>query len=390
MGSFRKVLVLVVFAGLILGGQADAMKRYDSRSGYIKYEGSTGTEELYWDNYGEREARYRNTSVTVFGMTQTDNSIDIIDGDWVYSVQPDKGIATKVNYADMMKQMTGSNAQQPREFSEAMIKQWGGEKIGTEKILGKNTEIYKFNMMGDYRVWLYKKTIPLKMEMKSAMFSMSNVATEFKENARVDAAKFKLPTNVKIVEQDVGKMPTAEEMQDYRKAMETMQNDPEFQESMQQMQEFSNSPEFQDAMKQLQGMKDNPEFQDAMKQMQQMQVEGKGNFADSLREAVSEANRQGGNYNANEISNAGNSVVSDSIDIIRDETSTAVTDGVRQKTQELFGTAAGSATGTAGSTGSVVTDSVDIIKDEAATAVKDGVRTKTKELLGGGLKKFLN
>ncbi len=347
MKSWIKILPVAIAVLVVSVGQADAMKRYETRSGYIKYEGTNGSEELYWDNYGEKEARYRNTTVTVFGMTQTDNSVDIIDGDWLYTYKPGDAQAKKINYTEMMQQMTNSKASQPREFSEAMIKQWGGEKVGEERILGKKTEIYQFSMMGDYKVWLYKKTIPLKMQANAMMINIESEAKEFKENARIDSAKFQLPSNVQIVEENID-MPNPEQMQAYREQMNNMQNDPEFQAAMQQMKELQNNPEFQNALQQMKDMQNNPEFQNAMEQMQNAQ--NNSNYQNAMGQAQ-EAMQQNTNYG-----NYGNS-----------------------------GSASGNAAG-----GTLVGDTVDIIKDETTTAVKDGVRQKTKDLLGGGLKKFLN
>lgn len=347
MKSWIKILPAVLVVMGLMASTADAMKRYESRSGYIRYEGTNGSEELYWDNYGEREARYRNTSVTVFGMTQTDNSVDIIDGDWLYTYKQGESQANKTNYTEVMKQMTGSQQSQPREFSEAMIKQWGGKKIGTERILGKKCEIYQFSMMGDYKVWLYKKTIPLKMEVNAMMVNIVSEAKEFKENARIDSSKFRLPSGMQIVEQNVD-VPSAEEMQAYRNQMNDMQNNPEFQEAMQQMQQLQNNPEFQNAVQQMKEMQNNPEFQNAMEQMRNIQ--NNSNYQGAVNQAQ-EAMQQNTNY-----PNYGNS-----------------------------GSASGNAAG-----GTLVGDTVDIIKDETSTAVKDGVRQKTKDLLGGGLKKFLN
>lgn len=307
-----KILIGLLPLMVLSAGTAQASaKRYDIKSGYVKYQSNNGTEELYWDGYGEKEARYTDHSVTVFGMTQASRNVDYIDGEWTYHYDPATNIATRYNQEDLMKRMTGNKTQQPKEFSEEMIKAFGGVKIGSESVLNKNAEIYHLKNLGDFKVWVYKG-VPMKSEASMMGMSFTSQAVDFKENARVDMAKLTLPAGAQIVEGDLEDMPTPEEMQAARGQMLEMQNDPEVQEAMKQMQDLQNDPEFMDAMKQMQGLQNNPQYNDALQKTQDAQKYKKSVTSSAASENISDR--------------AGN--------IIKEETDAAVEDAIRDTTRD--------------------------------------------------------
>ena len=273
-GRNVKIVKLMLSLGIILCISATqgfaAEKRYKVKSGIIEYQQNSaqvqGTETLYWTDYGQREARYQNTTTHVFGMKNTVNSVNILDKDLMYSYDPGTKTGNVINYKDMMETVTGQ--QSPREFGEAMLKAYDAVKIGQEKILGKKCDVYEMRKLANSKVWIYKN-IPLKTETNMMGMSFNMVATSFKENASVAHSKFEVPSDVKIVEQDIsefvgrdGEPVNPEDMQEAMKAMNEMQNSPEIQEAMKQMQQFqeqmANSPEMQEAFQKMQEMKQNP------------------------------------------------------------------------------------------------------------------------------------
>lgn len=314
MHQLKRILLLGTAVVFALCGPAHAVKRYEVKSGYIKYENTHGTEELYWKNFGEQEARYQDATVSVFGMTKTTRTVNIIDGKWGYSYELGSNTATKIDHEEMMKQVMGAKGQQPRDFSEQMLEAFGAQKVGTDTVLGKKTTVYNLTDFGDYKVWVYKG-LALKAEMQMMGFDFSMKAVEFKENASIDQAKLSLPAGIQIVDADVSDMPSAEEMQQARDAMKQLRNDPEMQEAMRQMKELQNSPELQDAMKDMQDYKNSPEYQEAIKragQAQNVQANpGKAANPENLAEDVGE--------------------------IIKDETSSAVKSTIRESTRDVIG-----------------------------------------------------
>lgn len=314
MHQYKRILLLGTAVVFALCGPAHAVKRYEVKSGYIKYKNTHGTEELYWKNYGEQEARYQDTTISVFGMTKSTRTVNIVDGQWAYSYEQGSDTATKIDQEQMMKKMMGDKGQQPRDFSEQMLESFGAQKVGTDTVLGKKTTVYNLTDFGDYKVWVYKG-LALKAEMEMMGFDFSMEAVELKENASFDQAKLSLPAGIQIVDADVSDMPSAEEMQQARDAMKQLRNDPEMQEAMRQMKELQNSPELQDAMKSMQDYKNSPEYQEALKQAGQAQ------------------NAQVSPSDADDPEN----LVEDVGDIIKDETSSAVKSTIRESTRDVIG-----------------------------------------------------
>jgi len=89
--SKKYFAVFMVMIFFIIGHAEATTKRYHIKSGTIKFNISgqnTGTEELYWSNFGDKEARYTETTVNIFGIKQKTSSISFMDGDWAYTYDP--------------------------------------------------------------------------------------------------------------------------------------------------------------------------------------------------------------------------------------------------------------------------------------------------------------
>lgn len=274
---FKRLIPLMLVMTFIFAVWAEAAQnRYPVKSGYIKYavDGqSKGTEEIYWDNHGHQEARYTKTVTTVpmFGMQQNTNTVYYIDGDWAYSVNPNTNTGTKFDHKAMMEKMTGGESQKPMNFTEDMIRVFGGVEVGTETVLGKKAKIYDLKNVGDYRVWVYKGLL-LKAKADFMGFKHSMVAVELKENIKVDRAKLILPSNVQITHQeDLAEVPDAEEMKSAMRVMNQAKGSPEYQEAVQAFREIQDDPEMQAMFREVQQMQNDPEMQETMRKIEQMQ-----------------------------------------------------------------------------------------------------------------------
>ncbi len=265
---------LVLWVGLMLCVSATqgfaAEKRYRIRSGIIEYEQNSaqvqGTETLYWTDYGRREARYQNTTTKVFGIKNTVNDVSILDEELMYNYDPIKKTGSVINYEDTLEMVTGQ--QSPREFGKAMLEAYDAVKVGQERILGKLCDVYEMRKLGNSKVWIYKD-IPLKTETNIMGMTFNMVAKSFKENVSIAKSKFRVPSDVEIVEQDLseyvgrdGEPVNPEDMEAAMNAMNAMQNSPEMQEAMIQMQQLqeqmANSPEMQENLRKFKDMQQNP------------------------------------------------------------------------------------------------------------------------------------
>jgi len=243
-------LVWVVIGCTILLIRAEesraAEKRYQIKSGYIKYEISgytDGIQEIYFDNYGQKEFQINKTTVNMFGVKKTTKSKSLIDGDWMYSIEGNK--ATKYNYKEMMQVFAKKNNQGAKAFSEDMIKAMGGKKAGSDKVLGKKCDVYEFTNMGN-KACIYKG-MPLRTTSNMMGMEFNMQAVEFKENIKIDPEQLALPAGIKVVDGppiDYADMPDMKEMQESMKKMNEMQNQlkesGEYQEMMEQMKAMQN------------------------------------------------------------------------------------------------------------------------------------------------------
>ncbi len=184
------------------------LKRYDLKSGIVKYKtnisgkvmGSTikgsGTEELYFKNWGAVELKKRDekkvTHINIFGQKKTEvdeeHTINKLDNGKSYNVD----VKNKVIYVtrdpamEMMKTFNNGNVVNP---GEEMLKSMGGKKVGTEKILGYNCEVWE---IPGGKQWIYKG-LPLKLQMTVMGITTTNEATQAKFNTSVPDKYFKLP-----------------------------------------------------------------------------------------------------------------------------------------------------------------------------------------------------
>jgi hypothetical protein len=90
------IILLIPFTGAAGDSPWDA--RLPFKEAVITYKLSgmeSGQEKLYIREYGKKTARYRTTSTTVLGITQTTDSVEIVTPDWVYSFDLKKGTGTR-------------------------------------------------------------------------------------------------------------------------------------------------------------------------------------------------------------------------------------------------------------------------------------------------------
>lgn len=189
-------LSIAIFAIAAIAQETD-YKQFAIKSGYVEYEltGNTaGTKKFWWDNYGEKSRTEikSTTTIKIFGRTSKEeqHSISVTNGTTNYTWDLIKGTAYKTSneeYVDMGKELTeGMTEAEIEQMGQDIIDALGGERLGTEKILGKECEVLKIMMA---KVWIYKG-VPLKSEAKALGISANEIAIEIKENIRIPASTF--------------------------------------------------------------------------------------------------------------------------------------------------------------------------------------------------------
>ena len=195
-------------AGTTATEQQPVLKRYNVKSGIVKYQtkingkvmGSTitgtGTEELYFKNWGSLELKKADekkvTHINMFGQKKTDvdetHTIDKLDNGKSYHVDV-KNKTIYVRNDPAMEMMKTFNNGEVAQASEKMLESMGGKKIGKEKVLGYNCDVWE---IAGGKQWIYKG-VPLKLQMTMMGITTTNEATSAKFDTNVPDKYFKLP-----------------------------------------------------------------------------------------------------------------------------------------------------------------------------------------------------
>jgi len=175
------------------------VKRYQIKSGVVEYTLSgtrKGTETIYFDNWGMREAKFTKAEMSMMGFTQKQNTLTLLDGETTYNIDLDTKTGTKME-TPMLKELAANN-KDLTEAGEKMMKSMGGVKIGTEVVLGKTCNVWEIRNMKS-KTWVWKG-VPLKTQVSMPSMEMTITATKFDEGAAIAADKFKIPSDVTITE----------------------------------------------------------------------------------------------------------------------------------------------------------------------------------------------
>jgi len=192
-----KIFALLILLTLSITSLSADGKRYHVKSGVIEYTidggGSflgmgtktTGTQKIIFKDWGNIELIEEKSSSTTMGKTDTIHTMTKIDNGQVYSVDFKHKTIIKQDSA-ILKQMQNKDMS---KMGKEMMESMGGKKIGDEKFLGYNCEVWE--LMGA-KSWLYKG-VPLKTE--SSMMGMKHniIATKAKFNVSLSNSDFKLP-----------------------------------------------------------------------------------------------------------------------------------------------------------------------------------------------------
>lgn len=131
--------VVVLLAG---HGSAAAAEegQFELESARIVYELTgmqQGKQVVSFEDHGKRMRQEVDATMSMMGITMPLKTISITDGDTMYTLDPDKRTATKID-------MSGVDRKRMQAFSEEMLKQMGLKKTGASKtVAGKTCEVYE-------------------------------------------------------------------------------------------------------------------------------------------------------------------------------------------------------------------------------------------------------
>lgn len=188
MNNLTKCLIIFSFSSFIhcTGTESEnsvgaTKQRYGLKQACIEYKMAgdmfSGTEKLYFDSYGLREAKYTHQKIKVMGITQENKTATFTnfeEGGIIYTFDFKAKSGTKMeNPLNETFQEKDAKA-----LGKAMMVQMGGKKVGTGKVLGKNCDIWEIPNMGKTWVWNW---LNLKTETNTMGMKMTIEATKISE-----------------------------------------------------------------------------------------------------------------------------------------------------------------------------------------------------------------
>ena len=194
------ILIILLFITSILSAQK--FRRYDFKSGKVEYAlsgAAKGTQTMFFDNYGMKEAKFADMTIVMMGMKQKKNTLTIIDGKDTYVINWESGTAVKMKTPLYNMFPKGTDL---KNAGEKLMRNMGAEKTGTGTVLGKECNIWEIKKAGT-KLWIWK-SIPLKVEVKMMGIEMNQEATSVETDVNVPAGKFEIPKNIKITEMGAG------------------------------------------------------------------------------------------------------------------------------------------------------------------------------------------
>ncbi|CAA6815788.1 MAG: Unknown protein [uncultured Sulfurovum sp.] len=184
--------------------QEPFIKKYALKSGEIDYEiigsmdmmGSTskttGTKKLIFSEYGSHELtelkKIEEQNMMGEKRTLKTHTLDYMKEASLYKVDFNKKNIQRMQ-VPALAMMMGTGEENMLEKGQKMLESMGGKKLGTDKVLGYECEIW--SLMGSKQC-LYKG-IPLKVETDIMGVTNLEVATKIEFDKSIDKTVYKLP-----------------------------------------------------------------------------------------------------------------------------------------------------------------------------------------------------
>jgi len=199
--------IISIFIGTNTGSAANTPNRYPkSKTGIIKYEiyGATiaGTEVLYYDDWGSREAKYITTTMELGGLSVTRNTLVLLEenGQWINNV--DLNARTGIRMRNpRYKDSIGQSRREREKNEENKNIDAGGRKVEIERVIGKPCVVWEKQNTGIKTcTW---NGIVLKKISDLGFSRTTTVATEIDERVSIPEEKFTIPPDIEMKTVDI-------------------------------------------------------------------------------------------------------------------------------------------------------------------------------------------
>lgn len=185
------------------GGTDPEVRRYRVRSGMVTYTLSgvqNGTETLYFDQWGMREAKHTQAEIGAAGITVQQNQLVVMADGWTTTVDLNRKTGSRIPTPLMPELIETAKREggDMTDIGEAMMTRMGAVKVGTETLLGKPCDIWEIQQMNS-KTWVWQG-ITLKTEVRMGGQTVLIEATEVQDNIDVPEERFTIPADVQVVE----------------------------------------------------------------------------------------------------------------------------------------------------------------------------------------------
>ena len=194
----KKIILISLLVSIAISAQD--FKRYQFESGKVVYETSgsmTGTETMYFDDYGMLELKETKATLEMMGIKQVTDTKVLMNGKWIYTIDKNSGEANKMENPLYSMFPEGGDLE---KVGEEMMINMGGKKIGSETLLGKECDIWEIKKLMS-KVWVWK-SIPIKSVVNMMGMNITQIATNVEVDISVSPDKFKIPEGVEF--KDIG------------------------------------------------------------------------------------------------------------------------------------------------------------------------------------------
>ena len=196
----KKLFFILMLATLYSITIGQDFKRYQFKSGKVVYKMSgiqTGTETLYFDDYGSKEVHFNKSVMDIMGVKQKSNTQTIMEGKYIYTIDLEKNTGQKME--NPLYEMF-SDEDDLQKVGEDIMKKMGGKKVGTETLNGKECEIWEVQKMGG-KIWVWN-SLAIRTVVNMMGMNITQEAESIETDIDVSPDLFKIPKGIEI--KDIG------------------------------------------------------------------------------------------------------------------------------------------------------------------------------------------
>ena len=202
----KRLISCILFFSLVISyADADsdksATRRYPkSKSGIIKYNISgtiAGTEVVYYEDWGRREAIYTKTTMDLRGVTVDRNTLTLLEdnGQWINNIDLNARTGLRMKNPQY-KEYVGKSRVELENTKRKSLKDAGARRAEIERVVGKPCIVWAEQYTGN-EIYTWNGII-LKKVTGSGFSKTTTVATEITESVNIPEGKFTIPPDIQM------------------------------------------------------------------------------------------------------------------------------------------------------------------------------------------------